>query len=1578
MNPDVMVAGPPPPPPPPPPTSGQLPTMRINTAESAATKRPQMGNNDAYEPPAAIQNAMLTKDKKPFTYTPGMGGKLDLSQIRSPRMARRVAKNANDEGIEGPPKSALESKPSPATPTTPNLYVQPQVAIPVFPTNVPPQPQVNRVSQPAAVNRMPLNAHQVDCSSPIVADKPAEAPKNITKIDTKIVPIAVTSSQSSTPESPNTPTQVTLAKAPTPWLQNKNKPQEELPEWAKRTSVNKAVASPLECPPSPTSPVYIQVQPPLRESPPQRAQVRPKEQEQQSAQYQPPPQYQTPQQKPQQSQQSPQQTQPTWQQKQNTDPAVSQRTNPQTHERIIPIRIEDRPSVFDAKREPGHHQFKQPPTLHHQQRWGQASGQSPESQMQSQPQDQEQPQTHVMVVSRPEQTVGTYIIPIVVEGNDKKTPQSNVGGSNATGRGPKVVQQRTPVPAQQHETGPVQSRSFRVLQKITDTDTSNDVGADQIRRMELSEDERVLMNKFKEQVDHETYLHQEEDPRYRGAAIPSRAFRFLQNMTDSTDASVTCAAPRNPQNVANKKQNRNSKSFEETQANLPPSEQQVPEPKKYMGSAIPSRSFRILQAMTAPESIATQENRQADYTRRTENNLPGNQQGVFLPPPPVPFWYPEGWWGYYPAVQYNVPFSEPADDEANKHSFPPYACPDGNVYVGYEPFYPLYDQNLADLARVKVTRRESLSSTGQNKPVYSEPDRNGHHQQSHMDANAYDDHDRLSATDSSFAQKDRRLMRSDLPDDESNGTVLPEEINHLDAQSSGTHGPKCHQRGGVGENGDVDRNGIVTAMNIIDEEGGLPDSHENTAASASSDNAELEKTFGLHINVPNYTYVDTSDSSDSSDDDDSSSDDSTSDNEQLSDSRRKSSSRRDDTTSSNNSSSDSDSDSYMAYSTGLNPHEKPDKESRGSAGFSEDNRADLAAARSECTTSAENRDSSVDDSESADKSRFRKDRPQYSDDFGSQKTSEQNSIATARYNEDHLNGRGRSEDFLESDKTNPNDHESDVKQATIVPRLLNVINNDTDRQDSESPCYEDRDNGQDVNGQEKEAAFEATDDPPDDSEPTMVSVSLPLRFKFFVSENNEDITTVIVGDSKIRAEKPRDLKSGQSVENYEVNDDDDDDDEDVSVNFHVGNDTSVDFTIKRHASTDDTRNAMKGDAEDSRIEVTIPQVNFTLRKDRSRTYESSREEHAETESTATTTELDKMSSAGSTSSDDDDHIVESTTPARDVLLKDKNHVDVIDSVRDDLEPRVLAESESSLTQDDLETPQVRVIDTSCNSEMDENNSRITRDKEEDSYINPEVNQTTSETKRLLSVQDSREDTDEDEDSGVTSDLSRMISEVDTDSECTSSKNSKKYQRTQTHSRLFRLLNDDSIQESPSDYKMNASSRKEYLSLPLNTNTVFNYDDSYCSNYSSGLTSPEYSPIHEQSWRRFHDASLTNGSQNPVRNTDHAPSQSEQVIPPLHKDDPYFRTWKNPRPANLHNDVVPSLAYKILDSKMPSWAYKVNVLCPRIKSTKSVPRALKEARTPQTAPQRPGKINDPPPTVLPIPSTSCASANANYC
>lgn len=57
--------------------------------------------------------------------------------------------------------------------------------------------------------------------------------------------------------------------------------------------------------------------------------------------------------------------------------------------------------------------------------------------------------------------------------------------------------QRTPIPTQQ-ECGPVQSRSFRVLQKITDTD-GDDVDNEQFRKLQLTEDDKLLMNKFKEQ-----------------------------------------------------------------------------------------------------------------------------------------------------------------------------------------------------------------------------------------------------------------------------------------------------------------------------------------------------------------------------------------------------------------------------------------------------------------------------------------------------------------------------------------------------------------------------------------------------------------------------------------------------------------------------------------------------------------------------------------------------------------------------------------------------------------------------------------------------------------------------------------------------------------------------------------------------------------------------------------------------------------------------------------------------------------------------------------------------------------------
>lgn len=77
-------------PPPPPIMNGSIPSRRLQT-------QPQT----QHEMPSCVQNAMMTKDKKPFTYTPGG---IDLSQIKSARMAQRISRNANMEGVTNQPK----------------------------------------------------------------------------------------------------------------------------------------------------------------------------------------------------------------------------------------------------------------------------------------------------------------------------------------------------------------------------------------------------------------------------------------------------------------------------------------------------------------------------------------------------------------------------------------------------------------------------------------------------------------------------------------------------------------------------------------------------------------------------------------------------------------------------------------------------------------------------------------------------------------------------------------------------------------------------------------------------------------------------------------------------------------------------------------------------------------------------------------------------------------------------------------------------------------------------------------------------------------------------------------------------------------------------------------------------------------------------------------------------------------------------------------------------------------------------------------------------------------------------------
>ncbi len=214
----------------------------------------------SYIPPAAIQNAMMTKDKKPFTYTPG--GIDFLSEIRSPRMQRRISKNAADEGVvhhqqNHPSASAGPAQLSPQA----IMAMQPQMAVPVFPPMPqqmpvlhsptsppqlhhyepptppapPPPPVTNMRAQlkPAVPNFNPVHqSHEAELqevlnsfpapvkqqnSAPVPAPAPFVERRNAQLGSIYIPPVS--SSSSSTPSS----VIASPAKTPMPWMNSQNR-----------------------------------------------------------------------------------------------------------------------------------------------------------------------------------------------------------------------------------------------------------------------------------------------------------------------------------------------------------------------------------------------------------------------------------------------------------------------------------------------------------------------------------------------------------------------------------------------------------------------------------------------------------------------------------------------------------------------------------------------------------------------------------------------------------------------------------------------------------------------------------------------------------------------------------------------------------------------------------------------------------------------------------------------------------------------------------------------------------------------------------------------------------------------------------------------------------------------------------------------------------------------------------------------------------------------------------------------------------------------------------------------------------
>ncbi|KAL7044433.1 hypothetical protein ACKWTF_001911 [Chironomus riparius] len=235
--------------------------------------------------------------------------------------------------------------------------------------------------------------------------------------------------------------------------------------------------------------------------------------------------------------------------------------------------------------------------------------------------DYPQQQSARSFIQRPQQPAGTRIIPIQVEGTQPNENTIVIQSDPRSPASPRVI-----------AGGPTQSRSFKILQQVTGTlgdesdDNSNesklknnkdddeesmpmqeqrpifsrplgpnDMNESQLKRMQLSENDRAFMNRVKTQVDEEVFLHSESDPRYRGSAIPSKAFKCLQKMTDGSHSfnnneNNAHAAP------AGRKAQRN---VQDEAIDMQARDQGL-----YQSNAMPSRSFKMHQVQ--PENAVPQ------------------------------------------------------------------------------------------------------------------------------------------------------------------------------------------------------------------------------------------------------------------------------------------------------------------------------------------------------------------------------------------------------------------------------------------------------------------------------------------------------------------------------------------------------------------------------------------------------------------------------------------------------------------------------------------------------------------------------------------------------------------------------------------------------------------------------------------------------------------------------------------------------------------------------------------------------------------------------------------------------------
>lgn len=580
--------------------------------------------------------------------------------------------------------------------------------------------------------------------------------------------------------------------------------------------------------------------------------------------------------------------------------------------------------------------------------------------------------------------------------------------------------------------------------------------------------------------------------------------------------------------------------------------------------------------------------------------------------------------------------------------------------------------------------------------------------------------------------------------------------------------------------------------------------------------------------------------------------------------------------------------------------------------------------------------------------------------------------------------------------------DSQHSNASTLSDCSTTIANDDDDQTEVDEEVEEEDEEEEVEEEEEEDEKNEADE----IKENLVTVRLPLRLSFSRSSNDEEVTTVVVGKSEYKD----DVNNNLMVRNYSFNNlQESTSENDISVTLSIpSRGSSMERSCLSKTPSIDRPSSRMGDYEDSDSEVS---VNISLPMRRNKFFGQTMLRSDTCNDISVPEIVDEI--IDDTSSDEDcDEEFEERIELEEIKEEEEEEEIIIEKSKPKLK---LIMPILKKTPEIIESPKWKCNDVL--STIKQNESEEVKISVKDRIMAFETTTTIAtpqqetpvkskppefDNKKLLfsrnnsSFKSSIEESELDEDdSGVTSDLSRHNG-TDTESECFPElRKMSRYQRAATHSRLFKLLQDEcdtpdeeedksikfveppvfvsrpkkivhnvsiTRKQNPNAIKEaeTVSQRRERLSLPIYSSNSIDADSvsSSCSSSSpvndklvnelvqslllkkkspllSSLPLKKLQAVAKRVLQEELDYNDTFSSSDEIRTVDSTPALTPQEFQNGYSE--YYDSFDQEFPTY---DILPSKAFKNLQEQSSygqkkAWALK----CPRVLSSKKVNRDL---------------------------------------